>query len=744
MTKPKPTAVAIASARERKTAALAVKLTFVQRRVLGAVLDLFDGGNVAVTVSDVFTRLASDLSASPIAEAEIRRQLEGMPECVTRIRPEIVITDAAWASMRRQPAPVAAREPSTPIAEAVTAQPVPIAPPPVAPALRDPPKTPVRKPSSLSLDTVKVAERPRSDVTILAPAPEVDPEAVRRALAMEARPLPILSIHSEANEADVDRLVTQLADATANTDNAFQPVTIGPVFPRQDRETLTELALRYLRARGHEGATAAEAQADTGWDLGTTLCDITRRGRAVGVGNGSRHNGTHAIKDAPRRRWWAAEFAPDGLVAEAKIGKKAAPAVDTEQLADVQGLRQQIRDFDDAHANDVALMRGALRVRQKVTWGDLVVLARDLVDERDRLREQLNGNDETGKTGGDSGEVIDFTNEFNTLRAVLAPTEGQTLEDRARDLNTEIAAAKFWLKGTLTETVDHTAERVVKERDQLRADVNTSQDHIVKTWDDFAEALGFTGEARKLLDFARDLARDHADLSRAVDHTLHVLASNLPKDTPEIEGGDETTGPLSTGDELVALANAAANVLAGSTVDAIQKIREIVKADNDEDVVERVRIVVSNVGVMNKAADLDAQRALDKRLRDDATDVVRARNFLEGYLDGDRHKESLYSLVITAVERAELAANTKAEDAQHSLLSDHLNAALAGEFFDAEDWLTDVPSRKEIAKRWSHLLDRVRKRRPLEELLQNARDVLVRKHEQTLSAIDTLTSLDIK
>jgi len=460
----------------------AAKLTFVQRRVLGAVLDLFDAGSVAVTVSDVFTRLASDLSASPIAEAEIRRQLEGMPECVTRIRPEIVITDAAWATMRRQPAPVAAREPSTPIAEAVTAQPVPIAPPPVAPVLREPPKTPVRKPTPLSLDTVKVAGRPKSDVTILAPAPEVDPEAVKRALAMEARPLPILGVHSEASEADIDKLTTQLADATANTDNAFQPVTIGPMFPRQDRETLTELALRYLRARRHAGATAAEAQADTGWDLVTTLCDITRRGRAVGLGNGSRHNGTHAIKDAPRRRWWAAEFAPDGLVAEVRIGKKA--RADAEQLADVQAerdrLRQRLCDFDDAHADDVALMRSALGVARKVTWG----------------------------------ELLDF------------------------------------------------AREVVKERDQLRADVNTSQDHIAKTWDDFTEVLGFTGNPLKLLDFARDLTRDHADLSGAVDHALHVLASNLPKDTPEIEGGDETTGPPSTGDELMALANAAANALA--------------------------------------------------------------------------------------------------------------------------------------------------------------------------------------
>ncbi len=501
MTKPKPTADSIAAARERKTAALAVKLTFVQRRVLGAVLDLFDAGSVAVTVSDVFTRLASDLSASPIAEAEIRRQLEGMPDCVTRIRPEIVITDAAWATMRRQPAPVAAREPSTPIAEAVTAQPVPIAPPPVAPVLREPPKTPVRKPTPLSLDTVKVAERPKSDVTILAPAPEVDPEAVKRALAMEARPaVDPGSRNDPAFVAALDEVLEYAGPMLARLkDDAPSTPTDRPaVFPRQEREPLTDLALRYLRARGHEGATAAEAQADTGIDLGTTLCDITRRGRAVGLGNGSRHNGTHAIKDAPRRRWWAAEFAPEGVVPEVK---RSAPV-----------KRVVVPETPKFDVVDPAWASSARQAMEEIA----------------------------------------------TLRQVLAPTEEQTLEDRARDLNTQIAAAKFWLDGNLTETVDEAAERVVKSRNEFRRLYNAATDELTA----IADALGFTGDARKLIDFARELARDHADLSGAVDHTLHVLASNLPKDTPEIEGGDETTGPLSTGDELMALANAAANALA--------------------------------------------------------------------------------------------------------------------------------------------------------------------------------------
>lgn len=438
MTKPKPTADGF---------------TYPQRRILSSAMDLFDAGSSVVTVSDLFTRLASE--SPPVSEREIRTQLESLtPEHVTKIRPELQLSPSAWSKMKRTPAPTTARAPSTPIAEAVTAQPVPIAPPPVAPALREPPKTPVRKPSApLSLGTVKVAERPKSDVTILAVAPEVDPEAVKRALAMESRPLPILGVHSEANEADVDRLVTQLADATANTDNAFQPVTIGPVFHREDRETLTELALRYLRARGHEGATAAEAQADTGWDLVTTLCDITRRGRAVGAGNGSRHNGKNGIKDPPRRRWWAAEFAPEGLVAEVRIGKKA--RADAEQLADVQAerdrLRQRLRDFDDAHADDVALMWSALGVAGKSTWGELLTFARE----------------------------------------------------------------------------------VVKERDQLRADVNTSQDHIVKTWNDFAEALGFT-EARKTV--VGDLARalnvqvEHTDAGEAYFWLLDVARKRVPLD----------------------------------------------------------------------------------------------------------------------------------------------------------------------------------------------------------------------
>jgi hypothetical protein len=58
------------------------------------------------------------------------------------------------------------------------------------------------------------------------------------------------------------------------------------------------------------------------------------------------------------------------------------------------------------------------------------------------------------------------------------------------------------------------------------------------------------------------VVRGRTDLSAAVDHALHVLASNLPRNAPPVEGGDETTGPLSTADELIAMVNAAANALA--------------------------------------------------------------------------------------------------------------------------------------------------------------------------------------
>ena len=68
MTKPKP------AGSTRPT----VHLTFPQRRILGTILDLIDEGTPAVTTSDVYTRLASQTSAAPIAEATIRSHLDAL------------------------------------------------------------------------------------------------------------------------------------------------------------------------------------------------------------------------------------------------------------------------------------------------------------------------------------------------------------------------------------------------------------------------------------------------------------------------------------------------------------------------------------------------------------------------------------------------------------------------------------------------------------------------------------------
>lgn len=591
--------------------------TYPQRRILGAVMDLFDTGSSVVTVSDVYTRLASE--SPPVSEREIRTQLDVLsPTYVTQVRPEVRLHAAAWSKMKRVPVPAPARAPSTPIEQAVVAQPVPIAAPVVAPALREKPATPVRRPSApLSLEPrgSKMAEvRPVAAKIEVVQRFEVgDPEAFKHAIGASPEALDALEGSKSATDAPpvfVDAPLEAAPVAPPQPEptlgEALREIANRPApFPRREHETMVDLAIRYLQARGAQGATAAEAQSDTDVDLGTTFSDITRRGRAVGVGNGSRHNGKNAAGDPLRRRWYALDFAPEGVgpvvlppkvervvVEGAVSGHVAAyggastpvvrpelvapdPTVDqkriAEQLADVTAerdrLRQQLRDFNEAHDEDTARWRQALGIGHKATWGELLDIAAQMVKQRD---------DATGPAWGAAARQA--MEETATLRQVLAPAEGQTLEDRARELNTQIAATWFHLgAGKEGQTIDERAAEWVKQAqdDQNKAVARARTDEYMERAFDLANAI----DVRPDTPFDRSIGCV-VDIHRAVDHALHVLSSNLPTNAPPVEAGDETTGPMSTADELVMMADAAANALASTPApDFIADIRRSVVGD---------------------------------------------------------------------------------------------------------------------------------------------------------------------
>ena len=582
MTKPKP------AGSTRPT----VHLTFPQRRILGTILDLIDEGTPAVTTSDVYTRLASQASAAPIAEATIRSHLDALtPELVTKVRPQIEITAAAWRSMNRNPAMAPSRKPSTPIEEAVIATPVPIAAPVVAPALREKPTAPIRRPSApLALETrgpVRPMAAKLEDVQVQTAG------AGAMLDALETRTPELLGILPETLGADVPHAAPE----------PIPPLVVPPLdkptitFPRRDGETLVQLCRRYVEACGAQGTTADEAQEATGRDLGPTLSDLTSKGTLIGVGSGV---GARS-PSTPRRRWFLPQFVPSpGEMPEVvkPVAQAVAPVVAYDgastlvvspelidpataygqRIAELERQYAELRTQHDKVTDELADIANALGFTGEAR--KLLDFAGEVAKERDeavKARDAATTLHENWKRHIHS--ILGVNDDESVVGAWRKMTGSLNDAYEARDdLQKRLATALHFPSDSKLDDMLKEISALAHERDISK--IGGDFGDVIDFTDEFsaiADALGFTGKPNELLDVARALAKDHADLSAAVDHTLHVLASNLPPDCCPVQGSPQS----STAADLVAMADAAANALASipEAVPAVEPAPAVERAD---------------------------------------------------------------------------------------------------------------------------------------------------------------------
>ena len=719
--------------------------TYPQRRILSAVMDLFDTGSSVVTVSDVYTRLASE--SPPVSEREIRTQLDVLsPTYVTQVRPEVRLHAAAWSKMKRVPVPAPTRAPSTPIEQAVVAQPVPIAAPVVAPALREKPATPVRRPSApLSLEP----RGAKPKIEVVQHFEVGDPEAFKRAIGASPEALDALEGSKSATDAPIVIGVEAASEVVPNLLEAapepVPPLVVPPLgkptvtFPRREGETLVQLCRRYVEACGTQGTTADEAQEATGRDLGPTLSDLTSRGTLIGIGSGvgARNPST------PRRRWYLPQFVPSSGVATAPRGAStlhhrpqravslpSAPPVAPvvayggastlvvspelvdpvaaydqriaemeQQYAELRAQHDKVTDelanitaalgFDGeprkllAFAGEVAKERdearkaldaattlhenwkrhihSALGVKDDDSiigaWRKMVGDLNDAYEARDaalkRVEHAENARDKAQEVtaawvnwshgarkvlGANDGESLEVAVE--RLRNVLAPAEGQTMEDRARQLNTQIAATWFHLgAGKEGQTIDERAAAVMADiTTAIRFPPGSKLDDMLKEIAAFAydrDAGGIGGIMADVCDVlfedpdraathsydgvvekAKEVVKENADLHHAVDHALHVLSSNLPPDCCPVQGSPES----STAADLVAMADAAANTLASIPDRKVREIR-MVQHIKVEDL-EKLKRAIADAGPLHTTILMQPDQTNEDLLNDFRRSVV--------------------------------------------------------------------------------------------------------------------------